>query len=209
MSDKALVVTGLSPFIASALAIARECEPEREISVLELKVRNRLEFDTSALAALDPALQEVFVALDYRAVNFSRLELMSQLKARGFSLARLVSPRAFVAPGQKLGENTIVHMGTMMSCDVRVGYNAVIGSRATIEIGVKIGNSAYLAPGTMIEAQASIGDSTTIGEGVTVASGVKVGKQCEILIPGIYREDIPDKTFYALGYAGPVRIVKF
>ena len=209
MSAKPLVIIGVAPFADWAAATAREQDPGREVHILALDQRDRFQFDTTPLETLAPQQCDAFVALDGRAVNFSRLELVSMLKARGFALARLVSKGARVDPDQRLGENTMVQAGASVSADARVGYNVVIGAGCVIGPGVRIGNSAYLGAGVVIGAGAAIGDNTTIGAGVVIDAGVKIGKQCEISIPGVYGAEVPDKTFYAPGYAGPVRIVKF
>jgi acetyltransferase-like isoleucine patch superfamily enzyme len=78
-----------------------------------------------------------------------------------------------------------------------------------IESGCRIGNSVWIGPGAVIGMGATIGDNTTVGPGVIIGENVKIGKQCEILLPGLYRENMADKTFHAPGYDGPVRIVKF
>ena len=54
-----------------------------------------------------------------------------------------------------------------------------------------------------------IPDGSILGAGVIVGPGVRVGKWCQLSIGGAYDQDVPDKTFYAPGYDGPVRILKF
>jgi UDP-3-O-[3-hydroxymyristoyl] glucosamine N-acyltransferase len=203
------VIVGIAPLADHAAAIARTLQSEREVSVAILHCQRKFKFDFTSLEGLTAESQDAFVALDARAVNFSRLEMVSMLKARGFALARLIAKGAFVDPGHRIGENTIVHVGASVSPDARVGYNVVIGPGCAVGPGARIGNSVYLGAGAVIGAGAMIGDNTTIGAGVIIEAGVKVGKQGEILIRGVYGSDIPDKTFHAPGYDGPVRIIKF
>lgn len=209
MTGKSLVVVGIAPLADQAAAIARPLYGEGDVSVATLPVERKFQFDFSPFDGLNAETQDAFVALDARAVNFSRLEVVSLLKARGFALARLIAKGAFVDPGHRIGENTIIHVGAAVSPDARVGYNVVIGPGCVVGAGARIGNSVYLGAGAVIGAGAMIGDNTTIGAGVIVDVGVKVGKQGEILISGVYGSDIPDKTFLAPGYDGPVRIIKF
>ncbi len=209
MSSKRLVIVGLAPFVVEAAGVARENEPDRDISTLVLPVEDRFKFDMASLDALDPGECDAFVALDQRALNFSRLELVSILKARGFSLARLISKRALVDPNHRFGENTIVHVGAAISGDARIGYNVVIGPGCTVGSGARLGNSVYLAAGAVVGAASIVGDGTTVSSGSIVSAGVKVGKQCELGIARTYENDVPDKTFFSREYDGPVRILKF
>lgn len=206
---KKLVIIGLASLVAEAASLMKHLQPDREIVLVTLTWHDQFRFDASWVGDLVPADCELFVALDARAVNFSRLELFSLLKGKGFGLARLISPRASVEEQQRIGENSIIHAGATLSSSVHCGYNAVVRTGAIIESGCRIGNSVWIGPGAVIGMGAFIGDNTTIGPGVIIAQNVKIGKQCEILEPGLCRENMADKTFHAAGYDGPVRIVKF
>jgi len=207
--SKKLIITGLAPLVAEAASLGKELQPEREIELVTLNWLDPFRFDASWVEELDPASCDLFVALDARAVNYSRLEFFSLLKGRGFGLARLISPRACVDPQQRIGENSVIHVGATLGSSVHCGYNSVVRTGAVIESGCRIGNSVWIGPGAVIGMGATIGDNTTVGPGVIIGENVKIGKQCEILLPGLYRENMADKTFHAPGYDGPVRIVKF
>ena len=207
--SKKLIITGLAPLVAEAASLVKELQPEREIEQVTLNWLDQFRFDASWIEEIVPASCDLFVAIDARTVNFSRLELFSLLKSKGFALVRLISPRACVDPHQRIGENSIIHGGSTLSSSVQCGYNSVIRTGAVIESGCRIGNSVWIGPGAVIGMGAFIGDNTTIGPGVIIDENVKIGKQCEIFQPGLYRQHLADKTFYAAGYDRPVRIVKF
>ncbi|MBV8060373.1 MAG: hypothetical protein JO126_09130 [Alphaproteobacteria bacterium] len=209
MSGTKLIVIGVAPHAAEVAAIARETTPERVIELVDLIETAPFEFDLTCLDALDPASCEVFLALDARAVNFSRTYLLSEIKGRGLKMARLVSSRASVPQDLKLGENSVIYPGVVVMTDVTIGYNAVVRTGCLLEIGCKIGNSAYLESGAVIGPYTVIGDNTTVGNRVAVGANIKVGKQCELLTAMTYVNNIPDKTFYVDGYDGPTRIVRF
>ena len=92
--SKKLVIIGLSPLVAEATSLIKDLQPERETVQISLTWHDQFRFDASWVDELVPNECELFVALDARAVNFSRLELFSLLKAKGFAMTRMISPRA-------------------------------------------------------------------------------------------------------------------
>lgn len=209
MSDMKLVIVGVSPCTLEAASVARENSPGRAIEVIELVEVTRFVFDLAFLDGLDPAACELFLAFDARAVNFIRTQLISVFKSKGFKMARLISKRASVPSDQKIGENSIIYPGVVITSQATIGFNTVVKAGCLIEAGGKLGNSVTLETGAVISAGATVGDNTTIGHRVVVGQQVTIGKQCEIMIPMTYVNHVPDKTFYAEGYDGPVRIVRF
>ena len=91
---------------------------------------------------------------------FARAEKYRLVKARGFSLARYVSSRAFVAR------------------DVPIGDNGFILENNTIQPFARIGNDVTLWSGNHIGHHAVIGDHVFVSSQVVISGGVKVGANC-------------------------------
>jgi hypothetical protein len=205
-SDALKLVIGAGDFLDLACEAWRAATPEVAIERVEVAQDNAYRFDMAFLDGHDPARATVFAAFDDRFLNFKRLELLGICRLRGFRLPPCIAPGAVVAPGVKLGENAFVGHGAVLSPLCRVDYNAVVGAGCSVGFETRIGHSAWLEAGAVIADRAEIGAQTSVTSGVVVARGVRVGKLCELRVPGLYREDIADKTYYNPNYPEPLRI---
>lgn len=95
----------------------------------------------------------------------------------------MISERADVHPGAKLGNNVTVESFSVIQDDVVIGDNTWVGPNAVIMSGARIGANCKIFPGAVIAAipqdlkfkgeytTAEIGDNTTIRECVTINRG--------------------------------------
>jgi acetyltransferase-like isoleucine patch superfamily enzyme len=162
-------------------------------------------FDWSALDAVDRDA-EVFMAFGETFGNFSRLDLFQAAIERGFHMPALVSPRAMVAAGVKIGPNCYIGDGAVIGAGTTVEYNCVVNDGALIGAGVRVKPSCWIGPGVQLGNNVEIGMHSTLREGVIVAPGTKIGRNCEIGIAGVYREDLAPKTVYDPRYDGPILV---
>lgn len=133
-----------------------------------------------------PAIS-VVIAPDMPAV---RMKLFELYKSIGFSVASLVSPKAYISSSVSLGEgciiqsfcnissNTILGTGVKINTYANVMHDAVLSDFVTIApnavvLGsVKIGKCAYIGANSTIIQNNEIGAGAMVGAGAVVTKGI-------------------------------------
>lgn len=208
MSSK--LVIGFGPALEQALDAWRDVAPDMELRPIAVEQDARYAFDLRALDALDHidrSQVSAFVACGEQFLNLRRLELMGEVRARGFAMPPLIGAGALVSSSAKLGENCWIGTGAIIGTACRIGFNTVIGAGANIGHGSHIGNSASLAAGIVIGRGARIASHATLGVGVIIADAVEIGKFSVIDKPGSINANVASKTFVHAGFDNPIVIV--
>lgn len=117
-------------------------------------------FDRSALAANPQAyvLAVLGSPLSYR----SRQKAIEGLGVAPERFATVIHPRACVSPLARIGHNTLVMAGVVMTSNCTVG------------------NHICILPNTVVHHDVTIGDWSLIGSGVSLTGSVTVGSTCYI-----------------------------
>ena len=204
-SDK--YVIGSGALLAWALASWAEVAPGQSLHGVDVGPDGGESFDLGALAGVVPSDATAFVAWGPQFLNFRRLELMGELKLRGFRLPPLVCRGATVSATATLGENCTVGAGAIVGAQCQLGFNTVVGSGAVIGQGSRIGASAWVDDGVLVGAGAVIGAHATLGCGVRIEAGIQVGKRCIVDVPGRYGTSIDAGTFHLAAFRHPVVIL--
>lgn len=204
-SDKYIV--GAGPLLQWVLAAWAEAEPATTLHAIDVGQDRDYRFDLGGLGDRAAAEATAFVAWGPQFLNFRRLELMGEMKARGFRLPPLVCRGATVAASASIAENCMVGAGTVIGETVKLGFNSQVGSRCLIGHGTKIGTSAWIADGVQVGSGCSIGANSTLGAGVSLAEGVAVGRQCTLDVPGLRSTPVADKSFFTAAFPKGVAIL--
>jgi carbonic anhydrase/acetyltransferase-like protein (isoleucine patch superfamily) len=205
MNTKLLIV-GSGPVFEEAGQVAASL-PDMHVETMELFAADRFNFEIPDLSAYPPDMWRLFIALDDRGLNMSRMQLVAVLKGRGYKLHRLVAPGAHVSASTIIGENTLILWGAAVGGNSKLGLNVVVGAGARVAGGCKIGNGVYLDVGCVVGREVELGDYVTVGVGAVVHDEAKIGRYCELRRPMTYRGRIPDKTFYLDVFENPVSII--
>ena len=102
---------------------------------------------------------------------------MHQLGAVDWGFARMVHPRAIVAPSALLGDGSAVIAGAIVGAEARLGLSsivncgAVLDHHAIVEDYGHLGVNASMSGGTLIGRGAWMQAGATLGYGVKVAVG--------------------------------------
>jgi hypothetical protein len=184
-----------------------EIAPGRDLHCLALTNTDEIAQDAvEMLRGVDPALVRVFVAVDQNALNFARLDLYRQVRLRGFKGDSLVHPRAVLAPGVKLGENTWIAPAAVLSGGVRVGNNSFVGAASRLDANVNVAAHAWVGAGASVGLGSSVGSHSVLGADVHVTANIRIGRYCVIDVPGTYRCACADGTFMDSLFSLPVRL---
>ncbi len=162
--------------------------------------------DLTGLAAYPPGEWTAFAASGPDLLNLLRLGLMAELRHAGYSLGSTVSPRAFVPPSWRPGENTHVGDGAIIGPGFAARHNVVVSAGAILGPDVSLGHSVWIGAGAIIGAGATIGHGTTIAAGAVVGPRVRIGRQCDLAVARDYPDDVGDRTFTGGGFEDAVHI---
>ena len=189
------LVLGIEPWLSMACDDWKCAEPSVSLVPIEVSLDNNYLFNCDVLSEHSPSVCTGFVAWGPDFLNFQRLELMGELKKRGFKMPALVHPSAVVSSSVKYQENTWIQAMAV------VGANASIGLNSCIEIGARIGvqsiieKSVWIGCDAKIGAFTKIGAHSVIGRGVEVIDSLAVGRQALIERTQIITQNWPDKKF--------------
>jgi sugar O-acyltransferase (sialic acid O-acetyltransferase NeuD family) len=110
-----------------------------------------------------------------------RLRLVERLGLPAERYATLIHPAAVVPDSATIGPGSVLHAGTVLTADVRVGAHVscmpavVLTHDDVIEDGVTFGAGVLVAGGVTIERGAYLGSGARLREGLTIGSGAVVG----------------------------------
>lgn len=203
--DKYILGTG--PLLQWALACWAEVQPGLTLHPLDIGQDRDYRFDLAELADVAPGNATAFVAWGPQFLNFRRLELMGELKGRGFRMPPLICRGAIVATSATVGENTAIGAGAIVGPGSKIGFNSVVGAGCVLGAGVQLGSSAWLADGVQVGAAARVGANATLGRGVILDDGISIGKQAVLDRPGRRSTPLADKTFITPAFPTAVTIV--
>jgi sugar O-acyltransferase (sialic acid O-acetyltransferase NeuD family) len=127
-----------------------------------------------------PAGHHFFAALVYTQLNRLRTRLYRAAKAKGYSAASYISPRAFVWRNVRLGEHCFVFEGNVVQPFSEVGDNVVLWSGNHIGHHSRIGNHCFISSHVVISGFATIGESCFFGVNSTIADKIQIGSDCLI-----------------------------
>lgn len=151
---------------------------------------------------------QVFVALDERAVNYSRHKLIAQVRLAGYQVFNLVSPKAIVEDDVLLMGNVYVGAGCNLAGKSVVGVGCWLDRQVTIDRSVRLGSCVTLLAAVTLGRGVVVGKGTTLSTGSFAMEGTKIGHHCEWLLGGQLPEVLPDQTFYDRLMPEGARILK-
>ena len=214
MSKKKLVLVGDSAFAEIAYEyFSRESDFEVVAFAVETQFLKR-----SSLFGLpvvpfegietrfDPKQHFVFVAMVYTQLNRLRSRLAMAAKAKGYSLASFVSPKAFVWPNVEIGEHCFVFEDNTLQAFVRIGGNVIIWSGNHIGHHSVVRDNCFISSHSVVSGFCDIGESSFVGVNSTIANNVKIGRDNWIGPGFVIMKDTPDGSFFKARQSVPAEI---
>ncbi|WKZ33169.1 MAG: acetyltransferase [Thermodesulfobacteriota bacterium] len=132
--------------------------------------------------------------------NTRRASIYKKLKEAGFSLPRLMHPKAFISGSADINEGAQVMAAAVVQAGSSIGANTIVNSGAIVEHDCRIGNHVHLSPGSVISGGSVIEEGAFVGAGATVIQGVRVGERAIIaagavavgdVAPGVLVKGVP------------------
>jgi len=105
-----------------------------------------------------------------------RQELCDLTLKAGFTLARIISPRAYVSRHAKIGQGTIIMHDAMVNASVVIGMNCIINSKALIEHDSTIEDFCHIATNAVINGGVIVRQGSFVGSGVITKQYIEIKK---------------------------------
>lgn len=189
------VILGADAALDAAWQVA--CEHPGDAVRLALLTLDNFNFDLGPLLKdYPPALTRVFVALDARALNHARHQLIAQVQWAGYSLISLVSSTALVEPGVQIARNVYIGPGTSIGPGCSLGFGCWLDRRVMLERDVSLGACVSLGSAVILAPHVRVGLGSTLSAGSLALTGSEVGKHCEWLLGATLPRHLPDYSLY-------------
>jgi sugar O-acyltransferase (sialic acid O-acetyltransferase NeuD family) len=141
-----------------------------------------------------PGEHHFYAALVYTQLNRLRARFYRAAKAKGYTPASYVSPRAFVWPNARLGEHCFVFENNVIQPFVRVGDDVVLWSGNHIGHHSTIGDHCFISSHVVVSGFCEVGPSCFFGVNATLGNNVKVGADCLIGAGAAVVKDVLEDT---------------
>ena len=86
-----------------------------------------------------------------------RLGHIEKLRAAGFQIPAIISPKAYVSKSAKIGKGTIVEPFSAVNANSEVGIGVLLRCGAVIDHNAKVGDFCYIDCGVVVKANNSVG----------------------------------------------------
>lgn len=123
-----------------------------------------------------PSDHSVFVAIPYTQMNRLRARLAYAAKAKGYSLASYISPRAFVWRNVKIGEHCFIFENNTVQPYVKIGNNVILWSGNHIGHHSIIFDHCFISSHVVISGFCEIGAYSFLGVNSTLSNNLTVAR---------------------------------
>lgn len=86
-----------------------------------------------------------------------RLGYIAKLRAAGFQIPAIISPKAYVSKSAKIGNGTIVEPFSAVNANSEVGIGVLLRCGSVIDHNAKVGDFCYIDCGVVVKANNSVG----------------------------------------------------
>ena len=86
-----------------------------------------------------------------------RLGYIEKLRAAGFQIPAIISPKAYVSKSAKIGNGTIVEPFSAVNANSEVGIGVLLRCGSVIDHNAKVGDFCYIDCGVVVKANNSVG----------------------------------------------------
>jgi sugar O-acyltransferase (sialic acid O-acetyltransferase NeuD family) len=142
----------------------------------------------SAARAYDlfpPDSCEVVVAVGYKHLD-ARWTIYEQLLARGYRVASLVHPEAYVGANAVIADGAFIMARSVVDTGARVGALAVVWPGAVVNHDAVVGQNSFISPNATICGAANVGEGSFVGAGAVVVDHVRVAARSFIKAGSVY-----------------------
>ena len=118
---------------------------------------------------------QVLITLGMTDRGAIRETLYQKLHALGAEFARVISPRAYVSQGARLGVGCIVMHDALVNHGADIGNNCIINTKALVEHGTSVGHHCHISTRATLNGDVRVGNRVLIGSHAVVFPGCQIG----------------------------------
>lgn len=149
-----------------------------------------------------PDDHELLVCAGYRRVNRGREHLTKAARERGYRLATLAHPAAWISPDASLGDGCIVFPRALVEPYATIGAGGVLWSGSVVAHDSRLGDFCFLAPNATIAGNVTLGERCFVGANATLRDGISLGPDCVVGAGAVLKYDAAPGTVFP---AAPTR----
>ena len=119
-----------------------------------------------------------------------RVKLFNLANKIGFTLASVVSPRAYVSKHSKIGKGTIVMHNAIINANSFIGDNCIINTKALVEHDCSISNHCHISTNATINGGNQIGANSFVSSNVATRQYIKIPKNSFVKKSGLTKKSV-------------------
>jgi sugar O-acyltransferase (sialic acid O-acetyltransferase NeuD family) len=104
-----------------------------------------------------------------------RIKLFNLATKFGFTLASIISPKAYISKHSRIGRGTIIMHHAIINANSFIGDNCIINTKALVEHDSSISDHCHISTNATINGGNQIGSKSFIGSNVTTKEYIKIG----------------------------------
>lgn len=139
-----------------------------------------------------PAEHSFYAANVYTQMNKLRTRLYLAAKAKGYSPASYISPRAFVWRNVPIGEHCFIFEDNTVQPFVKIGNNVVLWSGNHIGHHSTVKDNVFFSSHVVLSGVCTVGENCFMGVNATVANDIKIGNNVLVGAGALIIGDVPD-----------------
>jgi sugar O-acyltransferase (sialic acid O-acetyltransferase NeuD family) len=124
--------------------------------------------------------------------NGLRRVWFERLQAGGWTLPRIVHPRALVSRFCEIGQGAFVNVGAMLNAGVTIGDDTIVNTGALVDHEAVVSAHSHIGPGARLAGRVTVGEQSFVGAGATVIQQVRVGDRAVIGAGAAIIRDVAD-----------------
>lgn len=162
------------------------------ISAAEFNQKPLVPFE-SLEKTFSPNEHDIFIALGYNKTNQIRQARYLEAKAKGYTCATYISPRASYY-NTPVGDNCFILEDNTIQPFVRIGNNVVLWSGNHIGHHSTIRDHCFISSHVVVSGNCDIGENCFLGVNATLRDNIKLDRFVVVGSGAIVMKDCPERT---------------
>ncbi len=126
--------------------------------------------------------------------NGDRQRVTASIRALGFELVNLISPRAMVSKRVHLGHGIAIMPGVVVNAGTQLEDGCILNSGAIIDHDCRIGPYSHIATAAALAGNIEIEEGTFLGVGVRVIPGIRIGSWTTVGAGTVVIRNLPSRV---------------
>jgi len=138
-----------------------------------------------------PKFDELHIAIGD---NCTRKSIYAFLTNKGFTIASLISPEAYISSKSIIHAGTFVGARASIQAGATIGYGTLINSGAIIEHNSTIGDFVHIASGTITGGRVVVDDLCVVGLGARLLPDIVLGHNSTVGAGAVVTCNVAENT---------------